>query len=383
LHVVSSLERGGIELWLMDILRRLKPPDYQMDFLVLQRGEGTLAPDARDLGSQVVTCPQPRNPWKIWRCFTETLRRYGPYDVVHCHSHHFSGIIVRLASFCRVPSRIVHSHNDTRGVEASAGFLRRLYLWWMKHWIRRYATQRIGVSRESAEDLFGTGWQEDPHTCVIHCGLDLSKFSANEDREQVRRSVGLPADALVIGHVGRFYPRKNHSFLLDIAAELFSLRPHAWLLSLGDGPLMPEIQARAECLGIADRIVFAGSRSDVPVLMRGAMDVFMLPSHQEGLSIALLEAQAAGLPCVVSDGLTQEGDAVASLVHRVSLDAGPAAWATVALQAAQGSTIDRNKARATLLASDFNIGRSAAAIAEIYADTRKSTDDLKNPSPKV
>ena len=120
LHVVSSLERGGIETWLIDILRRLKPPDYQMDFLVLQESEGALAPDAARLGSRVITCPQHRNLWKVWRCFADTLRRYGPYDVVHCHSQHFSGIVVRFASFCRVPVRIVHSHNDTRGVEASA-----------------------------------------------------------------------------------------------------------------------------------------------------------------------------------------------------------------------------------------------------------------------
>jgi glycosyltransferase involved in cell wall biosynthesis len=371
LHVVSSLERGGIEMWLIDILRRLKPPDYQMDFLVLQESQGALAPVARQLGSRVVTCPHHRNLWKVWRCFAETLRRNGPYDVVHCHSHHFSGVVVRLASLCRVPVSVVHSHNDTREVEASARFPRRLYLWWMKRWIRRYATWRVGVSRESAEDLFGAGWQEDRNTCVIHCGVDLSRFSADQDGGQVRRSVGLPADALVIGHVGRFYPRKNHRFLLDVAAELFALMPHAWLLSLGDGPLMPEIQARAEALGIADRIVFAGSRSDVPVLMRSAMDVFMLPSHHEGLSIALLEAQAAGLPCVVSDRLTQEGDAVASLVHRLPLDAGPAAWATVALRAAQGSTIDRNEALRTVLASDFNIERSAAKVAEVYAFARK------------
>jgi glycosyltransferase involved in cell wall biosynthesis len=133
---------------------------------------------------------------------------------------------------------------------------------------------------------------------------------------------------------------------------------------------MPEIQARAKALGIAERIVFAGSRNDVAALMMNAMDVFMLPSHQEGLSIALLEAQAAGLPCVISDRLTTEGDAVASLIHRLSLDAGPAAWAAVALHAAQESTIDRNEALATLLASDFNIERSAARIAEIYAAAR-------------
>jgi glycosyltransferase involved in cell wall biosynthesis len=142
------------------------------------------------------------------------------------------------------------------------------------------------------------------------------------------------------------------------------------LLALGDGPLMPEIRARAEELGIADRIVFAGSRDDVPDLMKSAMDVFLLPSHHEGLSIALLEAQAAGLPCLVSDGLTTEGDAVPSLIHRLPLDAGPAVWATIVLQAAQESTIDRDEALRTILASDFNIERSAAKIAEIYTSAR-------------
>jgi glycosyltransferase involved in cell wall biosynthesis len=370
LHVVSSLERGGIEIWLIDILRRMTPPDYQMDFLILGEGEGALVPDARSLGSRVVTCLPHRNLWKVRRCFMETIRLYGPYHVVHCHTHHFGGIVARLAAACMVPVRVVHSHNDTRAVEASASWLRRLYLSWMKHWIRRYATWRIGVSRESAEDLFGPQWERDPQCRVIHCGLELSKFAIRKDRTEVRQSAALPDNGLVLGHVGRFYPRKNHAFLLDVAAEVFARTPRATLLALGDGPLMPEIRARAEELGIADRIVFAGSRDDVPDLMKSAMDVFLLPSHHEGLSIALLEAQAAGLPCLVSDGLTTEGDAVSSLIHRLPLDAGPAVWATAVLQAAQESTIDRDEALRAVLASDFNIERSAAKIAEIYTSAR-------------
>jgi glycosyltransferase involved in cell wall biosynthesis len=366
LQVVSSLDRGGIDLWLHQVASHLKGMRFTMDFLVLSPTLGSLEADFRSLGSRVTYCPRPRDPWALWRSFRAVMAD-GPYDVVHSHVQHYSGLIVRLAAWHGIPVRIVHSHNDTRPAEAGATPLRRLYLATMKRWIRHFATDRVAVSPEAAEDLFGSGWEADPRCRLLYCGLDFAPFAAYEDRAAVRHELGLPADALVIGHVGRFFWRKNHRFLLEIAAAAMARERRAWLLSLGDGPLQLEIEAYARELGIAARTVFAGMRSDVPRLMCSAMDVFVLPSHHEGLSLAQLEAQAAGLPCLLSDGLTPEGDVVSGLVHRLPLSAPAEVWAERLLHAARTSAVSHTEAHRTMTASAFAIEKSIANLVPLYA----------------
>jgi glycosyltransferase involved in cell wall biosynthesis len=370
LQVVSGLERGGIEIWLMHVLQRLERSCYQMDFLLTTPSPGTYEAAFRAEGSQMIPCYARRQPLAFARGFAAALQRFGPYDVVHSHVHHYSGLIVRLAAWYRVPVRIVHSHNDTRPAEMDAGWQRRAYLRLMKGWIRRHATDRVAVSREAGEDLFGPGWEEEARCGLLYCGLDFAPFAVAEDRAAVRRLVGLPPDALVIGHVGRFFWRKNHRFLLEIAAAAMAREPRAWLLSLGDGPLQAEIAAYAGELGIAGRCVFAGMRSDVPRLLRGAMDVFVLPSHHEGLSLAQLEAQAAGLPCVLSDALTPEGDVVAGLIHRLPLTAGAEVWAQRLLEVAAAQAVSRAAAHRTMTASPFAIEKSVANLLRLYAAAR-------------
>lgn len=367
LNVVSGLERGGIEIWLMHVRERLERSRYQMDFLLTAPSPGTYEEAFRAQGSQVIPCRTWRQPLTFARGFAAALKRFGPYDVIHSQVHHYSGLIVRLAAWHGIPVRIVHSHNDTRPAEAGHGWPRAAYLWLMKHWIRRFATDRVAVSREAAEDLFGPRWEDDPRCGLLYCGLDFTPFAGEEDRAAVRRLVGLPEDALVLGHVGRFFWRKNHRFLLEIAAAAMAREPRVWLLSVGDGPLQAEIEAYARDLGIAGRTIFAGMRSDVPRLMCGSLDVFVLPSHHEGLSLAQLEAQAAGLPCVLADGLTPEGDVVRGLIHRLPLSAPAEVWAEQVLHAARTPAVSRAEAHRTMTASPFAIEESIARLRRLYA----------------
>ena len=366
LHVLAGLAYGGIEIWLLNVLRATDRECYPMDFLVLTDQPGECDDEVWSLGGRVIPCPHPRRPWLVARRVREILRTEGPYAVVHSHVHHYSGFLMRLAAQQGVPVRVVHSHNDTRAFEAGRRWPRPLYLALMRRWIRRYATDRIAVSRESAEDLFGTNWAVEKNCQILYCGIDFAPFSVAGDRLQTRAQIGLSPDALVIGHVGRFHPRKNHAFLLKIAAEAFARDPQARLLCLGDGPLMHEIQSKARAMGIAERIVFAGSRADVPMLMTTVMDVFVLPSHHEGLSLAVLEAQAAGLPCVLADGLTKEGDVLPQLIHRLSLKAPPAKWAECLLQLAGRAPMRREEALKAMSESDFSIHRSAVRLLQVY-----------------
>ena len=134
-------------------------------------------------------------------------------------------------------------------------------------------------------------------------------------------------DSLVVGHVGRFSAEKNHAFIVDIARELIHRDPRTMFLLIGDGPLRPSIEAKVAGFSLQDHFVFTGVRSDVPTLMKGAMDAFLFPSLREGLPITLLEAQAAGLKCVISDLISAESDLVPGLIHRESVHNSAAAWA--------------------------------------------------------
>ena len=175
----------------------------------------------------------------------------------------------------------------------------------------------------------------------------------------------------MLGHVGKFHHRKNHAMVVDVAAEVFRREPRTHVLLVGDGPEQRfDAHERARAAGIADRVVFAGARNDVPQLLEQAMDVLVFPSHHEGLALAVVEAQAAGLPCVIADHLSSESDVVPGLVRRLPLSAGPVAWASAVLSAASEPRIDLGEALAAVLATDFNVERSVGKIAQIYDQER-------------
>jgi glycosyltransferase involved in cell wall biosynthesis len=367
LHVVSSVDRGGIEIWLLHLLRHLDRQLYATDVLVLNNQPGPLEEDLRALGCRVFFCPGSRKPWILQRRFAEILRRHGPYDIVQSHVHHSGGLILRIAAKSGIPVRIAHSRNDTRPVVGKPRLARRLYMQIMSRWINAYATRRIAISRPAADDLFGPGWNQDGRCSIIYSGRDLSAFTQKDETRDVRRSLGLPANGLVMGHVGRFHERKNHRLIVEVAAEVFRQEPSAHLLLVGDGVAEDEVRAQVHAVGIADRTVFAGARADVPKLLSHAMDVFVFPSHHEGLGVAVVEAQAAGLPCVIADHLPSEIDLVPELIARLPVGASAPVWAVAVLGAARQPKIDREKALGAILASDFNIERSAAKIADVYA----------------
>jgi glycosyltransferase involved in cell wall biosynthesis len=172
---------------------------------------------------------------------------------------------------------------------------------------------------------------------------------------------------LVIAHTGRFVEQKNHSFLIDIALEVTKRQPNSRFLLIGEGPLRPAIEQKAARLGLRENVVFAGLRPDIPRLLMGAADLFLFPSLSEGLGLALAEAQAAGVPCVCSDGLPPEADVAPPLVQRLSLSEPASVWAEALL--ALGSRrpgLSRSEALG-YVERGFNIQNSVAELTGIYA----------------
>lgn len=367
LQVVGAMDRGGTETWLVNVLRRIDRKRFHVDFLVNTKDPCPYDNEIRALGSKITPCLNHQNPFLYTINFGRMIKENSPYDIIHSHVHHYSGFVLKLAKGAGIPARIAHSHNDNRYIQRKSTLLRKAYYTLMKSWIRRYATKGLAASEDAAFALFGLDWKGDKRWQVLYCGIDLTPFRMNVDSFVIRNALGIPQDAFVIGHVGRFIEQKNHTFLIDVFNEVTKLRPKTYLLLVGDGPFFTKIKTRTSVLGLSDRVIFAGIRSDVASLMKGAMDVFVFPSLYEGLGLAYLEAQAAGLPCIISDDVPIEGDVVKTLIRRLSLAKPATVWAKSIL----GSSIKEARiCQAELLNqvedSVFNIDYSVKELEKVY-----------------
>jgi glycosyltransferase involved in cell wall biosynthesis len=247
-----------------------------------------------------------------------------------------------------------------------ANFVKKIGVLASKYLITRYATAGLAVSN-TAVKRFGAGWEKDPRWQIQYLGIDLSQFKTEFDCQELRRELGIPKNFLVIGHVGRFNQQKNHSFLLDIFAKTLELEPETILLLVGDGTLRQEIEAKAKHLGLAEKVMFLGTRRDVPLLMKGAMDVFVMPSLFEGLPLVLMETQAAGLPSIVSSTITEEADVIKPLIERLSIQDAPDVWATRILQLRNNKKETNGKQALRIMEqSPFNIETACKKLFELY-----------------
>ncbi len=372
LHVVGGMNQGGIETWLMHILRHIDRDRFHIDFLVHTTQSCAYDDEIRSLGSQIIPCLHPSRPWLYAHNFKRILNKYGSYDIVHSHVHHFSGYVLRLAQQAGVPVRIAHSHIDSSALEAQAIWYRRLYLTLMKSLIAHHATLGLGCSQVAIVDLFGSAWKSDPRWQLLYYGIDLTPFQASKtsiDVVDVRVKFGIPADAFVIGHVGRFHKQKNHQFLIEIFAEVVKREPQAYLLLVGEGFLRPTIEQQVMQLGLGKQVIFVGRRFDVPQLMISAMDVFLLPSLSEGLPMVGIEAQAAGLPLILSDVITDEVHKIKPLIQKISLSQPIQVWTDAVLAARNfKARITQTDSVAVLENSEFNISYNIKTLTKIYVD---------------
>jgi glycosyltransferase involved in cell wall biosynthesis len=322
--------------------------------------------EIHNLGSRIIRCLYPSQPGQYAHRFRQILRSYQP-DVVHSHVGYFSGYILRLAHQENIPVRIAHSHNDFSMEEKQASWQRRIYITLMQQWIKHYATLGLGCSGKAIASLLGT-WKLDPRWQLLYCGIDLTPFQDQVNSTQRRQELGIPQNAFVIGHVGRFTEQKNHTFLVEIVSEVAKREPRTHLLLVGEGELQSSIEQKVTHLGLTNRVTFAGSRSDIPKLMQGVMDVFLLPSLHEGLPLVLLEAQAAGLHSIISNIITSEVDQSKLLIHRLPLSQHLSVWADAILAEKPVSTITSLKTIEQIKASPFNIQNSIKELEKLYLE---------------
>lgn len=353
LQVVTNMDRGGLETMLMNYYRHIDRTKVQFDFLTHRQERAAYDDEIEALGGRIYRLPR-LVPWS--KSYLSELNRlfdeHPEYKIIHVHQDCLSSVILKAAAKHDVPVRIAHSHSANQ--DKNIKYPIKL---WYKRKIPRHATHLFACGKEAGDWMFsGAPYQ------IVNNAIDAAAYTYDADkRGELRRQLGL-ADELVIGHVGNYTQPKNHPFLLEIFTALLKKEPNAVLLLVGGGEEMSQIREKARKLGIAEHVHFLGVRSDVADLMQ-AMDVFVFPSLYEGLPVTMVEAQAAGLPCIISDKVPSECILTEGLVDIMTLSASPEAWAEKILAK---RAIPRTDHRAEIAAHGFDITTEAVKLQEFY-----------------
>jgi glycosyltransferase involved in cell wall biosynthesis len=311
LHVVVNMNRGGAETLIMNLYRNIDRTKVQFDFLTCR--EGVFDKEILELGGEIHRIPYITEVGhlKYIKSLEQFFYLHSNYRIIHSHMNQMSGFVLNAAKKSNIPIRIAHSHSTRSG----GGILAKLYRYYAGSLIKSSATNYLACSRDAAKWLFG-GIEE---ITIIKNGIDSIKFKYSDDvRKSVRRELELNKETLVIGHVGRFTFEKNHCFLIEVFSELIKTKPNTILLLAGDGKLKTDIEKKINDLNLINKVKFLGVRGDVNHILQ-AVDLFLFPSLYEGLPVTLIEAQGAGLPCIISDTITKEVDLGMGLINYLSI----------------------------------------------------------------
>ena len=354
LHIVTYMGRGGLETMLMNYYRHIDRTQVQFDFLTHRDFRADYDDEIESLGGKIYHLPR-LIPWS--RAYKQALRDFfrshPEYKIIHVHQDCFSGVICKIAKECGIPVRIAHSHCTSQDKNLKYP----IKLWYMRS-IPKYATDLLACGQKAGEWMFGGAPFQ-----IMNNAIDASAYVYNpQKRAEIRTRLGL-VDRVVVGHIGRFSPQKNHPFLLKIFAEVLKREPNAILLLVGGGQDMPKMQALSETLGIAENVRFLGVRSNVAELLQ-AMDVFVFPSRYEGLPVTVIEAQAAGLQCIISDKVPSEC-MVTDQVTVVSLEDDLKLWTDTILEKQNSN---RTNAQRTIEQAGYDIRRNADWLKSFYLE---------------
>jgi glycosyltransferase involved in cell wall biosynthesis len=365
LHSVGHLLRGGIERWLYEIVRTLDRERYEHHIMVWTDQDEAFTAEFRNAGVKIHVINNYKNPIQFSRGFNRLVKSDGPFDILHTHGTQFMGFIMLVAKNAGIRNRLAHSHTDIVPFLYDKGRGYRAYAAIGHRAIRTLATAGLACSNLAAISMFGENWQSDARWGTLLCGFDLTPFAEPPDHS-LRAALRIPPGSFVVGHVGRFEDQKNHKFLFEVAVQLINYHQNVHFLLIGDGSLRNSFIESIKQKNLGPYFTMLQDCRTVPQHMMSAMDAFVFPSVYEGLGIVAIEAQAAGLPCLMSTAVPEEAVFIPTLAQRIPLAAGASAWAQALLCLPRRVDPSDIGLRNWFEQSAFNIKQSASSLASTY-----------------
>ena len=362
LQVVNIMDRAGLENMLMNYYRNIDRTQIQFDFLTHRPQRGAYDDEIEAYGGRIYRAPRllPQNYLKYFKWMKQFFSAHPEYNIVHSHIDAMSFFPLWAAKMNDVPIRIAHSHSSKldKDLKLPIKFVA------LKN-IPRVANLNCACGKKAGEFMFPKQQFQ-----VIHNAIDTERYERNElVRNKKRSELGIDNE-FVVGHVGRYCYIKNQMFLIDIFVEVLKKNPRSLLMLVGSGEDEEKIKTKAKSLGVLKKILFLKDRDDVNELYQ-VMDCFVLPSLFEGLPLVGVEAQVAGLRCVVSDRVSNEVKLTDNL-ELLPLDAGASIWADRIC-----THTDTHKVNNELFASlGYDIKTEAIKLERLYKKIGAERDKL-------
>lgn len=321
LQVFAQMNRGGAETMIMNLYRNIDRSKVQFDFVVHTEKKCEFDDEIEKLGGRIFSMPRYNGKNHIYykKSWEQFFNKHSEYKIIHGHVRSTASIYLRIAKRYGLIT-IAHSHSTSSGTGFSS-IVKNL----LQYPIRYIADYFFACSETAGVWLFGKKTCKNNNFYILNNSIDAKRFIYDKKTRSKKRREFQIDNKLVIGHIGRFNIPKNHEFLIEIFKTVYDKNNNVVLMLVGDGELRHVIEKKVEDLGLMGSVIFTGVRSDISELLQ-AMDVFVFPSLYEGLGIAIIEAQASGLPCIVANTIPREAY-ITHLVEGLSLKVSKNKWA--------------------------------------------------------
>ena len=362
LHIVSNMQQGGIENFIMNVYRNIDRNKIQFDFLVHYKERFYFDDEIEKLGGKIYrfSFMEDKNIFKYIHKLNHFFKEHKEYRVIHAHMGSLGGIYLNIAKKNGIPVRIAHSHGASH-LNTLKGYMK----FFMNKGFKYAANIHWACSTEAGIYMFGNKRKFE----LIPNAINMERFKYDTAiRKEIREELEIN-DKLVVGNVGRFNLQKNHSFLLEIFKEMHKINPNTSLLLIGNGELEKNIKEKINELHLNNDVKLLGVRKDVNNLYQ-AMDLFLMPSLFEGLPLTGVEAQASKLKCFFSDVITKEV-AITNNVSFIPLSFTPKEWAELILKEAQ-----YNRELVKIENDRFDIAKLSKELQERYIKFNESSENF-------
>lgn len=326
LHMIGSLEMGGSQTMVMTLYRSIDKEKFQFDFIIDCDTKSVFEEEIKRMGGKIFRLPKFNgiNFMKVGQAWNDFFQNHPEYKILHSHVRSYASLYLPIAKAHEVRT-IIHSHNTSNG-KGLTSVIKCV----LQYPLRFQADYFFGCSEMAGRWLFGEKIVQSDRYFMLRNAVDLERFAYQPQiREKIRYELGVDTNTLLIGHVGRMNPQKNHHFLIDCFYKVTNQRSDVKLLLLGDGELRGKISQQIRQSGLENQVIMPGVKENVEEYF-SAMDCFLLPSLHEGLPVVVVEAQANGLQCFLSDAVTKEVQ-LSELVQYLPITQGDDPWVNALL----------------------------------------------------